>query len=120
MIDLIYDNAAAPAIMEKFPHAKIDDASDFIHEDRIQVTLPDEDREAYFKHSIRDGYCEVSLGFQSLLRDENGIKEIQKWLADLKAERASAGGNTGTTGATPSPGTPAAPSASAPGSPAAP
>lgn len=118
MIDLIYDNAAAPAIMEKFPHAKIDDASDFIHEDRIQITLPDEDREAYFKHAITDGYCEVSLGFQSLLRDDNGIKEVQKWLAELKAERES--GSIATTGATPSPGTPAAPSASAPGSSAAP
>lgn len=117
MIDLIYDNAAAPAIVEKFPHARIEDASDFIHEDRIQVTLPDEDREAYFKHAIRDGYCEVSLGFQSLLRDENGIKEVQKWLADLKAERES--GSTGTTGATPSPGMPAGPSASAPGNSAA-
>ena len=98
MIDLIYDKAAAPAIREKFPHVKIEDASDFIHEDRIQVELPDTDREAYFKHGIRDGYSEVSLGFQLLLREEEGQKEIKRWIADLKAEREGKPAPSGTTG----------------------
>lgn len=88
MIELVYDDGAAPAIRERFPAAKIEDASDFIHESRIQVEIPDEERAAFYKHAILDGYAEACLGFQIMLKgSKEDQDEIRGWLAELKAER---------------------------------
>jgi hypothetical protein len=90
MMELVYDGAAAVEIRKQFPHVKIEDASDFIHEGRIQVELPDADRDAFYKHSMREGYCEVCLGFKLMMMSgEAKDKEyIHRLLAELKAEKS--------------------------------
>ncbi len=90
MIELVYDNAVVPLILERFPNAKIEDASDFIHEDRVEVTVLDSDRDEFCKLSMREGFYEVCLGFQLLMRSgEKADKEyIERLLAELKAEKA--------------------------------
>lgn len=86
MMELVYDNAAVPIIRERFPHVRVEDASDMIHEGRVEVHLPDADRDAFYKHAIREGYCSVCLGFGLKMRDPEGLKEIQRWLDEVKAE----------------------------------
>lgn len=83
MIELVYDGAAGPIIRERFPHVKIEDASDYIHEGRIQVELPDADRDAFYKHAIVEGYCEVCLGFKMMMYDKAGREQIEKWCDEL-------------------------------------
>ena len=95
MIDLLYDDAALPLIKEAFPHVKVEDARDSAHEDRVQVELPDEDKDSFYKHSIRKGYCQVLLNFE-LMRI--GIKReeadtIKRWLSEIDAENAQKTGN---------------------------
>jgi hypothetical protein len=88
MMEFVYDSAAEPIIRERFPYAQIEDASDYIHENRIQVSLPDADRDAFYKHAIREGYCDVCLGFQVMIRTPEGRKDIERCVAELKAEKA--------------------------------
>jgi hypothetical protein len=87
VIELVYDAAAGPLILTRFPHAKIEDAHDSIHESRIQVTLPDEDKDAFFKHAMKEGYYEVCLGFQMMMMDHDGLAKINQWLRELKDEK---------------------------------
>lgn len=88
MMELVYDGEAAPVIRARFPEARIEDASDYIHESRIEVHLPDEQRAAFYKHAIREGYSEVCLGFQIMMKgSKEELDEIRGWLAELKAER---------------------------------
>lgn len=89
MIELVYDKAAWEVIKQRFPNAQMEDASDEIHESRIQVILPDADRDAFYKHAIREGYYEVCFGFQIMARDEKGYAQIKKWIEELKAEKAA-------------------------------
>lgn len=87
MIELVYNAAAGPAIQKRFPHAQIEDASDDIHESRIQIVLPDADRDAFYKHALREGYYEACMGFQLMMRGDASDKEqIRKWLDEVKAE----------------------------------
>lgn len=93
MIELVYDAETAPLIRKRFPNARIEDASDFIHESRIEVELPDEERAVFYKHAIREGFAEACLGFQLWMRGTKEEQdEIRKWLAELRAER-EAGAN---------------------------
>jgi hypothetical protein len=89
MIELVYDGTAATEIRKEFPDVKIEDASDFIHEGRIQVELPDEKRDAFYKHAMKEGYYEVCLGFKLMMMSgEAKDKEyIHRLLAELKAEK---------------------------------
>ncbi len=88
MIDLIYDNKAWDEIQKAVPEATSKDASDYIHTDRIQVTIPDESRDAYFKAAIRTGYCDVSFNFQMMIRQSGKHKaELDRWLQELKDEQ---------------------------------
>ena len=51
MYDLIYGASARDGVLAAFPHAVVHDESDWIHDSRISVRLPDEDRECYLKGS---------------------------------------------------------------------
>jgi hypothetical protein len=95
MMDVIYDEAVKPIIHERFPGAVFTDASDEIHEGRFEVILPDEERDAYFKHAIREGYYTVSLGFQVMMQcgSDEAKETIERWLRELKAEAAVSQGN---------------------------
>lgn len=84
MKDYIYDNATVPVIRNKFPHVKVEDASDFSHPDRVEITLPDADRDEFYKLAIKDGYSDVSITFQILLLQKDGRKEISRWLKEME------------------------------------
>ena len=86
MIELVYDGAAVPLIQKQFPHVKVEDASDSIHEGRVQIELPDEDRDAFYKHAIVEGYCEVCFGFKlmTMSGDSKDGEYIRRLLAELK------------------------------------
>lgn len=92
MIELLYDEKALPEIKEAFPHVKVEDASDSIHTGRVEIELPDEDRDAFYKHSIRKGYHGLLLGFGMMQTGINpeDITTIKRWVNELKAERESA------------------------------
>ncbi len=95
MIDLLYDDAALPVIKEAFPHVKVEDAKDEVHEDRVQIELPDEDKDSFYKHSIRKGYCQLLLNFE-LMRlgtKPEDLDTIKRWLSELDAEKSQKTGN---------------------------
>lgn len=83
MYEVVYDEAAKPIILERFPSAQIEDASDEIHEGRFAVTLPDSERDAFYKHAIVEGYCEICLGFRTMMYDKKGREQIEKWCSEL-------------------------------------
>lgn len=87
--DLIYDDGAVSRLMESFPHAIVTDASDYIHEERVEVTLPITDRSNYLKDAIRGGYAECSLTVQMLILNDVG-GELRQVLDELENERAEA------------------------------
>jgi hypothetical protein len=68
MTDLIYIDREHHAEVQEmiragFPAATFEDASDFIHEGRFQVTLEGvKDRGEYYRHLIRIGVAGSSLG----------------------------------------------------------
>jgi len=83
MIELVYDSTAVPAIREKFPHVVVEDASDPVHENRVQITLPDTDKHTFYKDAIVHGYSDVCLRFQMMLLTAEGRGQIHDWLAEV-------------------------------------
>lgn len=62
MKDLIYGgNAFRKDIEELFPDCKITDASDDVHNDRIEINVELE-RKEYYRRIILNGFGEMSLG----------------------------------------------------------
>lgn len=88
MTDLIYDEAVKPLILKRFPGAQFQDASDEIHEGRFEVTLPDSEKDAFYKASLKEGWSEVSLRFQLMLKGgrEEDVKTINRWMDELEVE----------------------------------
>jgi len=86
-MDLVYDARAAKAICQRFPHAKIADASDYLHEDRIEVILPECDEDAYLSEAMRDGFYIASLTFQLMLLEATGQQRIRRLLSEMKEAR---------------------------------
>ena len=92
--DLIYDDTAEPLIRARFPHVVVEDGRDLIHEDRIQITLPEADRIAFIKDAIRQGYYKVSL-LIGLLQCDDRSGYLRVALDELKAETAARSRNGG-------------------------
>jgi hypothetical protein len=92
MFDLIYHENPTDvvesqiAIRKVFPHARFEDASDDVHPHRYGVTLPDEQREAYIKHAMREGFALCSLHIHLGLRIDQ--KEMDRLFNEVKAEEA--------------------------------
>ena len=81
MHDLIYGgNEYIDDIKEIFPTAKIEDASDEIHEDRISIEV-DLERKEYFRLIILNGFGQMSLGAHLLIKDE-----VAEWIAEWKID----------------------------------
>jgi hypothetical protein len=89
--DLIYDTAPLPLIRAAFPHVVVKDASDYIHEDRVEIVLPVADRRAFFRHAILNGYTDLSLSIQLLIRMPgcDGAEDLDEVVARLRTERAN-------------------------------
>lgn len=58
--DTIYDYRALPIVKKAFPEAKTEDASDFIHESRFEVSLQ-LDAVDWFAFLLREGIAGLSL-----------------------------------------------------------
>jgi hypothetical protein len=72
-------------ILEAFPQAKFQDASDYIHEYRFEVTLPVSDEEAFFKLAIRKGFARCSLKVG--LRMYGGDLDLMRLIEEVRAEQ---------------------------------
>lgn len=72
MFDLIYDEAAEPDLRAAFPNAQFADASDFLHEGRFSIRLPDEAMEEYLKVLILKGWAADSITVQIGMRTPKG------------------------------------------------
>lgn len=66
-LDLIYDKQYVPALRKLVPDLVVEDASDFIHEDRVEVHYTGSMRD-WFRVLIRTGAAESSFIFQLTLR----------------------------------------------------
>lgn len=67
---LLADVVSRQSLAEKFPGAKIEDASDFIHRDRISIEL-DVDPMEYFRFLLDSRLALGSMFFQSELMEGN-------------------------------------------------
>ena len=98
MIELIYLEEAEPqepvreAILQEFPGATFEDASDFVHANRLQVEIPGEGGEeaerAFFRLAAREGFALCCLGIQLSLR--KGKAWVREELDRLRAARQQA------------------------------
>lgn len=61
--DLIYDRGAWKEIQDEFPDAKLEDASDYLHDGRFSVEM-EADLEEYYFWLITSGWASCSLWFQ--------------------------------------------------------
>jgi hypothetical protein len=85
LYDLIYcDIAEAKELLEIYPQAKTSDASDFIHEERFDISITDT-RKNYLKNIICTGLSDVSLMCQTVLGDKEEQYLIREILDELKA-----------------------------------
>jgi len=86
MMDLIYDADAAAAVKARFPEAKIDDASDEVHESRISVEV-NATKDEYMRWAVIEGIGAVSMAVQLMLhsRDKEELAKLRGWLEERKA-----------------------------------
>jgi len=80
--ELVYDKEAFGCIKEWFSSATYEDASDFLREGRIAVSIPGVSYRDFFLCMLDSGYWGASFSFQLLLAD-GGNKDF----VDLVKER---------------------------------
>ena len=77
--DLIYDARAAADVLRAYPNAVIEDASDYIHESRISVDLPEDVPTIdWYVFLLKTGWANESLNFQLSLVSGDKHKVITK------------------------------------------
>jgi hypothetical protein len=85
--DLIYcDIAEAQDLLNKYPNAKIEDASDEVHEDRFSIRIDDTYRN-YYKNLILTGVALSSLSLQMAMHEKPSLMQIQDILSEIKKEK---------------------------------
>ena len=86
--DLIYGERARKDLKREYPEVKFEDASDFLHEERFQISLEAELEDYYF-WLIHSGWATVSLWFQLDLRrgKPERTKIIERALTRVKAQK---------------------------------
>jgi len=82
MKDLIYDSAARTEFLKRYPDAKIEDASDFIHDSRFSVEFEETDKYEYLHWLVDNGLAEISMKFQLWFQGEfqDAKPYLEKWL----------------------------------------
>ena len=86
MYDLIYGAKVHQSELEKlFPNAKFKDASDEIHIDRISIEVEIEKPE-YWRIMTLNGFLELSLNLQLVVRDEKDGPLFKKAFAQWEKE----------------------------------
>lgn len=69
-------------ILSEFPEAEFEDASDFIHQYRLELTIPNlTDQSQFYKFAIQKGFAMCCFGFQ--MRVMNKPEKIKTWLVEL-------------------------------------
>ena len=82
MHELVYADASVERlILAKFPSAKIEDASDFIHTDRFELELEDSLKKSFYVFAIREGFALCCFGLQLMLRGrgKEALAELKVW-----------------------------------------
>lgn len=88
MYDLVYDGGFYDEVKQAFPSAKIEDASDFIHEGRFSVELPDDKRREYLKFIIAQGIAPTSLMFLTDAQSPKHKDEIKDIIEEIEREKS--------------------------------
>jgi hypothetical protein len=85
MEELIYGpKEVIGVIKKKYPQAKFKDASDFIHEDRFSVIIPDIEEDEFYPFAIKEGFADLCLRLMILLyKDPDKVKG---WLEITKKQ----------------------------------
>lgn len=65
-------------IAARWPDAVFADASDFIHRERFEVTVPGVTQDEFFVCAIRDGWARCGLQFELALRTDPG--RLRGWI----------------------------------------
>lgn len=82
MTEVVYDDSYQKDILEKWPNAKITDASDMIHESRILVEIPDIEYDEFWKWGCTNGMATLCLNFNVALYDKNFVEKVKGWLKE--------------------------------------
>ncbi len=90
--ELVYAGAEVEKLVkEKYPEAKLTDASDFIHTERFECEIEGVEEDEFYIFAIREGFAECCFGF--LLRthdpDPGGQRQVWDWVAEAQALDAS-------------------------------
>lgn len=88
MYDVIYGNSEVESIiLQKYPQAKIKDASDFIHTERFECEIPDVDEDSFYPFALKEGFARLCFGFEVTLQslsfkpDHDKAKaSLDKWI----------------------------------------
>lgn len=88
--NLIYDLIYCPIVETKellkiYPDAKIEDASDFVHDYRFSIQINDTEKN-YLKNIIKIGLRDVSFNFQMSLRTKEKHSMLDEIIDELKFE----------------------------------
>lgn len=90
ILELVYDDEAWPFILQTWPQATYTDASDFIHEHRIEVMIPNCTKDEFYPHMLLEGWATVCLGFELSRMMPEHQEDVKRWVDKalaMKAER---------------------------------
>jgi len=75
--ELVYQqsNGILDCILKKYPHAQIEDASDYVHEERFQVTIQNVTQKDFWVFSIVEGFSDVCLDWKLKMGGARSAKE---------------------------------------------
>jgi hypothetical protein len=76
--DLVYEPKAQDFVEKTFPDAKIEDASTLLREGRFQVTLPENQRDAFYVAMINEGWVRACLGFELMMQIPESHDEVRR------------------------------------------
>ena len=81
MRELVYaDTRAEKVIKDKWPEAKIVDASDAIHEERFEVEV-DATEDEFYPFAIQEGFALCCLGLQvMIMKGKEHKADIERWI----------------------------------------
>jgi hypothetical protein len=64
-------------LLDNFPNANIQDASDEIHHDRFEIEMDDDKRDDYLIFTMKEGFAVLSLTVQLMLHEnQKELKEL--------------------------------------------
>jgi hypothetical protein len=83
--ELIYGpNEVWQLIKDKWPQAEYTDASDYIHEERFEVTIPNVTDDEFFPFAILEGFFRCCFSMELNLRMGERKEDIERWIEIAK------------------------------------